>query len=167
MTSLLSGLIALACLVSWLFFANFWSYRVLGGRIRNRREKWDLNICCGKTDGGGVNVDIVKHAEVPNYVQVDDVYHLPFPTNHFRHCLCSHTLEHVEDPQAFFDELSRVSEEVTLVLPPLWDLSASLNIFEHRSLFLTFRKEHKAIPRYIRLPFAAGVQRRIGQKIRA
>ena len=104
-----------AALVILLPALNFLSYRVMGGIIRNRRETWDLNICCGKTDGGGVNVDIVKHAEVENLIVVDDIYHLPFSTNQFEHCLCSHTIEHVEDPKAFFEELSRVSKDVTQI----------------------------------------------------
>ncbi len=146
---------------------NWLSYRVMGGIIRRRRETWDLNICCGKTDGGGVNVDIVKHAEIPNLVVVDDVYQLPFSANQFEHTLCSHTIEHVEDPGAFFAEMQRVSKHVTLVVPPLWDLSAALNIFEHRWLFLTFRKEHHSLPPHVPLPFARRIQERVGQKIRA
>lgn len=146
---------------------NWLSYRVMGGIIRRRREIWDLNICCGKTDGGGVNVDIVKHAEIPNLVVVDDIYQLPFSANQFEHTLCSHTIEHVEDPGAFFAEMQRVSKHVTLVVPPLWDLSAALNIFEHRWLFLTFRKEHHTLPPHVPLPFARLLQERVGQKIRA
>lgn len=160
-------LTTLAVLVILLPLLNFLSYRIMGGIIRNRREKWDLNICCGKTDGGGVNVDIVKHAEIPNLVVVDDIYNLPFNPNQFDHTLCSHTIEHVEDPAAFFAELQRVSRDVTLVVPPLWDLSAVCNVFEHRWLFLTFRKEHHKLPRYVVLPFAQFFQERMGQKIRA
>lgn len=159
--SLAAALILILPALNWL------SYRIMGGIIRSRRAVWDLNICCGKTDGGGVNVDIVKHAEVPNLVVVDDVYHLPFSTRQFEYTLCSHTIEHVEDPVAFFEELRRVSGEVTLVVPPLWDLSAALNIFEHRTLFLTFRKEHHTLPRHVALPFARRLQERVGQKIRA
>lgn len=159
--------IILVVAVALLPALNFLSYRVMGGIIRNRREKWDLNICCGKTDGGGVNVDIVKHADVPNLVVVDDIYNLPFNTNQFDNVLCSHTIEHVEDPAAFFAELDRISKEVTLVVPPLWDLSAVLNVFEHRWIFLTFRKEHHKLPNHIELPFAKAYQERKGQKIRA
>ncbi|MEM9478626.1 MAG: methyltransferase domain-containing protein, partial [Verrucomicrobiota bacterium] len=131
-------LFSLAGIIAVLVLLNFVSYRLFGARIRNRREKWDLNICCGRTDGGGVNADIVKHAEVPNYVQVEDIYDLPFRTGQFENVLCSHTLEHVEDPEAFFEELSRVAKEVTIVLPPLWDLSAVLNVFEHKWIFFSF-----------------------------
>jgi len=146
---------------------NFVSYRIMGGIIRNRREKWDVNICCGKTDGGGVNVDIVNHADVPNLIVVDDIYQLPFSTNQFEHLLCSHTIEHVEDPVAFYEELGRIARHVTLVVPPLWDPSAVCNVFEHRWLFLTLRKEHHSLPPFVVLPFAQFFQERLGQKIRA
>lgn len=160
-------LVTIAALIVLLPLLNFLSYRIMGGIIRNRREKWDLNICCGKKDGGGINVDIVKHAEIPNLIVVDDVYNLPFKNEQFDHTLCSHTIEHVEDPGAFFRELDRVSKDVTLVVPPLWDLSAALNVFEHRWIFLTFRKEHHSLPWHLPLPFAAFFQARLGQKIRA
>ncbi len=156
-----------AALVLLLPALNWLSYRVMGGIIRKRRAVWDLNICCGKTDGGGVNVDIVKHIELPNLVIVDDIYHLPFSSSQFEHTLCSHTIEHVQDPVAFFEELRRISREVTLVVPPLWDLSAAFNVFEHLTLFLTFRKEHHRLPPHIALPFARRVQELVGQKIRA
>lgn len=159
--------IIIVAVVVLLSALNFLSYRIMGGMIRNRRDKWDLNICCGKTDGGGVNVDIVKHADVPNLVVVDDIYNLPFKNDEFENVLCSHTIEHVEDPQGFFDELQRVSEDVTIVIPPLWDLSAVLNVFEHRWIFLTFRKEHHKLPKHIELPLARAYQDRKGQKIRA
>lgn len=160
-------LCSLALLILLLPALNWLSYRIMGGIIRRRRAIWDLNICCGRTDGGGINVDIVKHAEIPNLIVVDDIYHLPFSPNQFEHTLCSHTIEHVEDPSAFFAELSRVSRSVTLVVPPLWDLSAALNVFEHRWLFLTFRKEHHQLPPHVALPFARKLQERVGQKIRA
>ena len=147
-------LIALAASLILLPALNFFSYRVRGAIIRNRRKKWDLNICCGRTDRGSVNVDIVNHADVPNLVVVDDVYNLPFENGEFEATLSSHTIEHVEDPTAFCEELRHVSGQVTLVLPPLWDLCTVLNIFEHRDLVLTFRKEHNDLPRYIELPGA-------------
>ena len=144
---------------------NHVSYSVLKNRIV-KRQKWDLNICCGKTDGGGVNADIVKHGQVPNFKRVD-VYNLPFEDNQFDTVLCSHTIEHVEDPQRFYEELQRVGRDVTLVVPPLWDISAVLNVFEHRWIFLCLRKEHKRLPPHVRLPFASIIQRYFGQRIHA
>lgn len=158
-------LIGVPVFVASLYLLNFLSYNLLKNRIL-RRRRWDLNICCGKTDGGGVNADIVKHADVPNFIQVD-IYNHPFRDKQFEHVLCSHTIEHVEDPERFFAELQRVGEEVTLVVPPLWDISAVLNVFEHRWIFLTMRKEHKKLPMYVPLPFADRIQSRFGQRIHA
>jgi hypothetical protein len=146
---------------------NYLSYGVLKNRILRSRAAWDLNICCGKTDGGGVNADIVKHTDVPNFILVDDIYSLPFADGHFETVLCSHTIEHVDYPQRFFLELSRVGREVTLVVPPLWDLSAALNVLEHRWVFLTLRKRHTAVPRHVPLPGARTIQRLLGQRIHA
>jgi len=145
---------------------NFLSYRILKGRILRRRT-WDLNICCGKTDGGGVNADIVAHADVPQLVLIDSIYKLPFADNTFKTVLCSHTMEHIKDPDAFFRELTRVGDQVTIVLPPLWDLAGVLNIFEHRWIFLSFRKEHHRLPARVRLPLFRTVQRLLGQRIHA
>ena len=158
-------LAVVAAVVLLIYLLNYLSYRVLKRRILNR-EVWDLNICCGKTDGGGVNADVVQHAEVPNFIQVD-IERLPFADKQFENVLCSHTIEHVENPQQFFDELQRVGQKVTVVLPPLWDVSAALNILEHKWIFLTFRKEHATLPPHVPLPFAGLVQKRIGQRMHA
>ena len=145
---------------------NVLSYSFLKQRIL-RRHRWDLNVCCGKTDGGGVNADIVQHRALPNFVLLDSVYALPFEDGQFETVLCSHTMEHVEDPERFFAELKRVGREVTVVLPPLWDVSAALNVLEHRWIFLTLRKEHTTLPPRVPLPLAAWLQRRIGQRVHA
>lgn len=161
MSFLLGVLVALVV----LYALNFLSYRVLKTRILERR-KWDLNVCCGKTDGGGINADIVRHADVPNYIEVN-IYDMPFRAKQFEHVLCSHTIEHVEDPKRFFAELERVGRSVTLVVPPLWDVSAVFNILEHRWIFLTFRKEHQRLPRHVPLPFSGALQEKFGQRIHA
>jgi len=145
---------------------NLLSYRVLKTRIL-RKQAWDLNICCGKTDGGGVNADVVAHADVPRFVLIDSIYKLPFEDGAFRTLLCSHTLEHVEDPDAFYRELTRVGEQVTIVLPPLWDVAGVLNLLEHRWVFLSFRKQHQRLPARVRLPLARTIQRLLGQRIHA
>lgn len=145
---------------------NFLSYRILKHRIL-RKRKWDLNVCCGKTDGGGINADIVRHAKLPNFVLVGSVYSLPFQDHQFETVLCSHAMEHVGDPDAFFKELTRVGKQITIVLPPLWDLAGILNVFEHRWIFLTLRKAHNRLPRRVRLPLSRTVQRLFGQRIHA
>jgi hypothetical protein len=40
--------LALFYVLSW--FLNWLSYRFLKNRVL-KRQKWDLNICCGTTDG--------------------------------------------------------------------------------------------------------------------
>ena len=145
---------------------NYISYQLMKQRILKTRI-WDLNICCGKTDGGGVNADIMNHAAVNNYCHLESIYRLPFTAQQFEHVLCSHTIEHVEDPERFDQELRRVGQHITYVLPPLWDLSAAFNIFEHRWLFLTLKKEHHRLPHYIKLPFSHKLQDWIGQRIHA
>lgn len=132
-----------------------------------RSRAWDLNICCGKTDGGGVNVDIIQHTELPNFQRVEDITALPFDDKEFDHVLCSHTIEHVDNPEMFFRELSRVGGNVTVLVPPLWDLTAAFNIFEHKWLFLTLKHRHATLPPYISLPLASWWQKHHGQRVRA
>lgn len=161
--------IALICALLWLtLWVPHWiSYKLWKHRVL-QRQKWDLNICCGFTDGGGVNADIVKHADLPNFVRIDDVCNLPFGDKRFKHVLCSHTIEHVDEPDEMLKELKRVGHHVTIVLPPLWDITAAINIFEHRWIFFTFKKEHtNRLPPHVRLPFARIYHKHVGQKIAA
>ncbi len=155
-------IISLFGIVGFFFFLHWISYKYFKNRVVMSRS-WDLNVCSGKTDGGGVNVDIYKHTDVPNLVIVNDVYNLPFKNNEFKSVLSSHTIEHVDDPKRFYDELSRVGEEVTLLVPPLWDVGAALNIFEHKWIFLTWRMKHAGLPAYVRLPGADVLQKKFGQ----
>ncbi len=154
------GLVVALLALHWL------SYGYLKQKIVAERA-WDLNICCGDTDGGGVNADIVQHRELPNFVLVDDIYQLPFSTGQFENVLCSHTIEHVDDPERFFAELERVGKQVTLVIPPLWDIGAALNVFEHKWLFFALRKRHHKLPGRIALPLANWWHAVVGQRIKA
>lgn len=147
-------------------FLHWYSYHHLKHGIVRRRH-WDLNICCGTTDGGGVNADIVRHADVPNFVKLESIYRLPFEDRQFRIVLSSHTAEHVDFPDQFDRELRRVGRTVVYVLPPMWDLAASLNLLEHQWLYLCVRKVHYRLPRRVRLPFARRLQARLGQRITA
>ncbi len=142
--------------------SHYISYGILKTRILKER-KWDLNICCGKTDGGGVNADIFRHKDVPNFIEVTDIYNLPFNDKQFDKVLCSHTIEHVDNPEKFFDELQRVCNEVTLVIPPLYDTTAVLNFFEHKWIFLSFKKKHHKLPARIKLPLSGFIQKNFGQ----
>ncbi|MFN2341081.1 MAG: methyltransferase domain-containing protein [Halanaerobium sp.] len=131
------------------------------------QRNWDLNIGCGKTDGGGVNADIVKHADLPRFKKIDDIYNLPFKNDEFDNVLCSHVMEHVDKPELFFEELNRVGNKVYIVIPPLWDLGAVFNIFEHKRIFLSINKVHNTLPAYVNLPFSNYLQEKFGQIIKA
>jgi ubiquinone/menaquinone biosynthesis C-methylase UbiE len=155
-------LLVVAGCFGYFYITHFISYNLIKKRILNRHS-WDLNICCGQTDGGGINVDIVEQKNVPNFRLIEDIYSLPFEDGEFDTVLCSHTIEHVEFPKKFFKELDRVGNQVTIVIPPFYDITAALNVFEHRYLFLSFKKEHKKLPPHIRLPLSDFIQKRIGQ----
>ena len=148
------------------YVLNWISYKYLKNRILNR-QKWDLNICCGTTDGGGINADIVRHKELPNFVLIQDIYKLPFQKNQFDHVLCSHTIEHVDYPIRFHRELQRVGKTITYVIPPLWDITAAFNLLEHKHLFLAWGTEYKKLPKFIPLPAVAKIHAFLGQKIKA
>ena len=145
---------------------NHFAYHHLK-RQRLSSERWALNICCGRTDGGGINADIVRHAELPNFVLIDNIYDLPFRDGEFENVFCSHVMEHVGDPDAFYRELKRVGRRVVILLPPLWDIGAALNVFEHKWIFLTMETEHEKLPHRVRLPFSSATHRVFGQAVKA
>lgn len=155
-----------ATITAIILFLHWYSYRYLKNAIFRKRH-WDLNICCGKTDGGGVNADIVQHGDLPNFVQLGSIYRLPFADHQFDVVLSSHTAEHVDFPDRFDRELRRVGKTVVYILPPIWDLAASLNVLEHKWLYLTVRKVHYKMPKRVPLPFARRLQARIGQRVTA
>lgn len=156
-----------AALVFLAWLVNFISYRLIKERTL-RERRWDYNISCGTTDGGGINADIVRHADVPNFELVADPTRLPHPDLAFEHLLSSHTIEHVDDPRAFYAELRRVSRNVTLLVPPLWDFTAALNIFEHRVIFLTMKSRHdNHLPPFVEFHIARAIQSNLGQRIEA
>lgn len=163
--TVLSAIAAVILASMALWVANFVSYRCLKERTL-RERRWDYNICCGETDGGGINADIVRYGAIPRFELVSDVTALPHPDGAFEQVLCSHTLEHVDDPHAMFRELRRVGRRVTILVPPLWDLAAALNPFEHRVIFLTFSTRHDDhLPPYVHYVPARWLQRLRGQRI--
>lgn len=151
----------------FLFASHFISYRLLKN-FMIKHKKYGLNICCGNTSNGSVNADIVKHSDVPNFILIENIYKLPFQHHQFDTVLCSHTMEHVDDPESFYSELKRVGKQITIIIPPIWDIAAMLNVFEHKWIFLTFRKKHiNDLPRRIRLPFSQTIQKWFGQSVKA
>lgn len=160
-------LIILIGFILYLYFAHYISYTILKKKTLKGR-KWDLNICCGKTDGGGINADIAKHKDLPNFVLIKDIYKLPFKDKQFNYVLCSHTIEHVDNPEKFYHELKRVGKHVVLAVPPIWDIFASFFVFpSHRWICLTVKKEHATLPKMIPCPLAIAYQKLFGQHIGA
>jgi ubiquinone/menaquinone biosynthesis C-methylase UbiE len=158
-------ILILLCITGYIWLSHFISYSFLKKRIL-KQKKWDLNICCGKSDVGRINADIVKHKnDLSNFQLIENINKLPFKDKQFDNVLCSHTIEHVYDPMRFFRELNRIGKNVTVVIPPLYDISAVLNIFEHKHIFLSFKKKHQKLPKFIKLPLAAFTQKYIGQII--
>lgn len=145
---------------------NVISYTIIKKSVLKSRV-WDLNICCGGTDGGGINADITKYKNLPNFVLTKDIYNLPFKDKQFEHVLTSHTIEHIDDPRGFMEELNRVGENVTILLPPIWDLTAAFNFLEHKWLFLTLRTKVSSLPRHFHLPLSGWYQKKYGQRIKS
>ncbi len=161
----LVGLVSSVVVLAWL--AHFVSYRLIKQRTLAER-RWDYNICCGTTDGGGINADIVRHADLPGFELIADVTRLPHPDGAFDHVLCSHTIEHVPDPRAMFAELRRVGKKVTILVPPLWDFTAAFNPFEHQVIFLSLVSRHdNQLPPFLQFAPARWLQARVGQRINA
>ncbi|MBI4015619.1 MAG: class I SAM-dependent methyltransferase [Candidatus Aenigmarchaeota archaeon] len=144
---------AFLVLVIVLVAGHLIDYRVLKPLHRKER-KWGLNISCCDTDGGGINADVVER-DIPNFVLIKDIYKLPFKNKQFDTVLCSHTIEHVKEPERFYKELQRVGKSVTILIPPIWDMLGSfLDFIEHRWLFLTFKTRHdNELPKSIKLPY--------------
>lgn len=151
-------------LLLFLILMNFIDYTLLKNYFL-KRKKWDLNICCGGTDGGGINADIVKR-KVPNFILLKDVYQLPFKDKQFKNVISSHTIEHLENPDLFYKELKRVSENITFLIPPLWDLFALFDFSEHKWQFLTLKTKYvNSLPRRVKLPYW-WYQKKFGQSVR-
>lgn len=161
-------LLVLVGVIGLVYGLNLLSYRIMNPSIA-RSHRFDLNICCGKTTYGQLaNVDIHRHqAEIPNFVLIDNIYHLPFEDEAFSTTLCAHTIEHVEDPKAFDAELRRVSKQVTYIVPPIWDIAAQLNFIEHQWFVLAWRKKHHELPWMVKNPLFTLYNVFFKQKVKA
>jgi len=158
-------LISILVIMIILGFFLTWLDYIFLKNIYLKNEKFDFNICCGTTSCDGINADVVKK-NVPRFVLIKDIYKLPFKNKQFKNTICSHTIEHVEDPIRFFKELERVSKNVVILIPPLWDLGGMINIFEHKQQFLTFKSKHKnSLPKFFKLPLSKIIQDKFGQNV--
>jgi len=82
-----------------------------------------LNISCGRTEYGHVNADITEQS-VARFVKYNLGEKLPFADKQFGAVYTSHTLEHTDDPMAFYQELCRVAEKVFPIYPLVYESSA-------------------------------------------
>jgi SAM-dependent methyltransferase len=147
----------------YIYVAHIIDYKILKEKHLKSKE-WDLNISCGNTEIAKINADIIKR-DVNNFMLIEDIYNLPFKDNELNEVVSSHTIEHVDDPDKFFNELQRVSKNVTILLPPIWDLASVLWILEHKWLFLTLKTKHvNKLPSKIKMPYDF-VHKIIGQRI--
>jgi hypothetical protein len=84
---------------------------------------------------------------------INDIYNLLFKNGQLVSILCSHTIEHVDDPEQFDGELRRVDRKVHYIIPPLWDVGAAFNFLEHKWIFRTLKKDYKWLQHQMILPF--------------
>lgn len=145
------GILSIPAMLYFLI-AHFIDYNILKN-YHFKSKKWDLNICSGQTDGGGINADVVKR-NVSNFKLIKNIYKLPFKDKQFNNVLCSHTMEHVEKPEKFYKELKRISKNLVLLIPPVWDIASFFHIREHKWQFLTAKTRHENnLPTKIKLPY--------------
>ena len=77
-----------------------------------------LDVGCGYSPQGDVNVDITIKTGVKNFIQAD-AQHLPFKTKVFSETCSSHVVEHVKNPLLMIYELKRVTKDVLTIVTPL------------------------------------------------
>jgi SAM-dependent methyltransferase len=156
--------VGIGVFIGYVYVAHILDYKILKEK-HLKSKKWDLNISCGYTNVAKINGDIIER-DVPNFMLIKDIYNLPFKDKEFEEVVSSHTIEHVDDPDKFFKELTRVSKNVTILLPPLWDLASMFWILEHKWLFLTFSTKHvNNLPSKIKMPYCF-VHKLLGQRIK-
>jgi len=89
------------------------------------------NVLLGASRTADVNLDLAGRGQCPTVAQLSEgartphpcqgsAYHLPYPSGTFGAALCTHLLEHVEDPDAALAELHRVADRVYVVTPRWW-----------------------------------------------
>jgi len=90
-----------------------------------------LDVGCGDRPRGDVNTDlfigwtphldredgIINPKVIPNFVRCD-AHYLPFIEKVFDDSICSHVLEHIEDPMEAVKELVRVTKNLVTIIVP-------------------------------------------------
>ena len=97
-----------------------------------------LNAGCGHSVLGDINLDIIPR-NAPNFV-LGDVQDLSqFKDKMFSSAICSHVLEHVDDPDKATRELHRVADNVFIIVPELYEMGAWF-WHEHKWVFYGDKK---------------------------
>ncbi len=104
-----------------------------------------LNIGCGKTDAGGINIDVVK-SNVNNFRIVDANQKLPFKEKQFSAIFASNIIEHLSSPEFSLKEFRRVGDKFYIGYPRWWQLGTWLTP-DHK--WLVFKRKGKDF-RFIR-----------------
>ena len=89
------------------------------------------------------------------------------PLSSFKYLVTSHHhFDHCGGALKFYEELKRVSKNIILLVPPLWDIASLADIREHKWQFMTLRTKHvNILPNKFKLPYW-WYQKRFGQMIR-
>ncbi len=97
-----------------------------------------MNAGCGHSMLGDINLDISPR-NVPNFVQGDVQDLSQFSDKKFSVAICSHVLEHVDDPDKAISELHRVADNVVIIVPGHYDVG-SWFWYEHKWAFVGDKK---------------------------
>jgi ubiquinone/menaquinone biosynthesis C-methylase UbiE len=125
-------------------------------------EALSLDVGCGQNPKGDINVDLYPNVTIhrgdcsrvnmkltPNFVRCDCL-NLPFPNSRFETVICSHVIEHLDDPIHLLTELLRVSKHcVEIVCPHRYRTNAKqighkqfLNVAWFHNALQQIRKRH-------------------------
>lgn len=77
-----------------------------------------LDIGCGAYPRGDVNIDLFPKIPQPKNFVLADAHHLPFANHSFTGVVCSHTLEHLQNPLQALKEMNRVSKYFVRIFVP-------------------------------------------------
>ena len=105
-------------------------------KYAKKTGKLILNVGCGKTDAGGINIDVVK-SNVKNFRLVDANQRLPFKDKQFSGVFASNIIEHLSSPEFSYNEFKRVGGKIYIGYPRWWQLGTWLTP-DHK--WLVFKK---------------------------
>ncbi len=94
-----------------------------------------LNIGGGlEKKEGFINVDILKGADIEHDL---NIFPYPFEDNSIDYIFCSHTLEHLKEPEQFFREVQRILKEGARceIIVPHYKHPGAYSCFGHRGFY--------------------------------